>query len=214
MAKFNTSNADNYGGQGGSGYFSLKNDKDTARVRFLYNGIDDVEGFSVHEVEVNGKKRYVNCLREYGAPVSDCPFCANGKFTNAKYFIPLYNEDTGSTVIWERGKQFGSKLSSICARYPNLVSHIFDIERNGRAGDTKTTYEIYEVDDDDKTLDDFEMPNILGGLVLDKTADELQYYLDNGYFPNDNSSSDSGIQRRGGDTSRDRRTPNGRRDSF
>ena len=39
MARFNTETADKYGRQGGAGYFSLKNDKDVARVRFMYNSI-------------------------------------------------------------------------------------------------------------------------------------------------------------------------------
>ena len=32
-----------YGGQGGAGYFSLKNDKDIAQVRIMYNDINDVQ---------------------------------------------------------------------------------------------------------------------------------------------------------------------------
>ena len=64
MARFRAEESENYGGNGGGGFFSLKNDGDIGRVRFMYSGIDDVEGFSVHEVQVDGKKRYVNCLRE------------------------------------------------------------------------------------------------------------------------------------------------------
>jgi hypothetical protein len=190
MARFSAANADNYGGTGGTGYFSLKNDKDVARVRFMYNGIDDVEGFAVHEVHINDKKRYVNCLRDYNEPKDKCPFCANNMFVTAKFFIPLYNIESERTQVWERGKKFVSKISSICSRYPNLVSHTFEIERNGQAGSTQTTYEIYEVDKDDTTLEDLpEMPEILGSVVLDKTADEMEYYLDNGDFPeNDNNS--------------------------
>ena len=39
MAKFTVDQAENYGGQGGGGFFSLKNDKEVAHVRFLYSGI-------------------------------------------------------------------------------------------------------------------------------------------------------------------------------
>ena len=42
---------DHYGGQGSAGFFSLKDDKDTARVRFMYSGIEDVQGYAVHEVK-------------------------------------------------------------------------------------------------------------------------------------------------------------------
>lgn len=184
MAKFGVADADNYGGQGGGGYFSLKNDKEVAQVRFLYDTIEDVEGYAVHEVEIDGKKRWVNCLREYGQPMSDCPFCAKGMFTAVKYFVPLYNVKTNKIETWERGKKFGSKLSSMCARYPHLVSNVFEIERNGKPGDTATQYEIYHVSADDKTLEDFgDVPSPLGTHILDKSADEMQYFLDRGVFP-------------------------------
>lgn len=188
MARFNASNINNYGGSGGSGYFSLKDDGDVATVRFLYNNEEDVEGYAVHQVEVDGRKRYVNCLREYNDPISACPFCQRGEFQMAKLFIPVYNEDTKKVQVWERGKKFFNKISGICARYGSkndIVSQTFDIQRNGAKGDTNTTYEIFRTDDapDDKTLDDFEMPNILGSIVLDKSAEDMEFYLDKGYFP-------------------------------
>lgn len=187
MARFKADEAERYGGQGGAGYFSLKNDKDVARVRFMYNSIDDVEGFAVHQIEIDGKKRYVNCLREYSDPVDKCPFCRDKKFQTAKLFIPLYNIDEDKVQIWERGKKFFSKISSLCARYASnskLVSHVFEIERNGKPHETTTTYEIYEVDKDDTTLEDLpETRDILGTVVLDKSADDMDFFLDNGYFP-------------------------------
>lgn len=184
MARFNYDEADHYGGQGGAGYFSLKNDKDVARVRFLYNGIDDVSGYAVHQVEVDGKKRWVNCLREYNQPIDNCPFCREKKKVQAKLFVPLYNIDEDKEQIWERGKKFFPKISSVCARYPNLVSHVFEIERNGKKGEQTTTYEIYEVDKDDTTLDDMpEVQDPVGSVILDKSADDMEFYLENGYFP-------------------------------
>lgn len=187
MARFNAETVDRYGGQGGAGYFSLKNDKDIATVRFLYNDENDIEGYAVHQVEIDGKKRYVNCLREYNQPIDNCPFCKAHEFQMAKLFIPIYNEDEGKVQVWERGKKFFSKMSGICARYGKnpIVSQLFEIERNGIKGDTQTTYEIYRTDDapDDATLDDFEMPEILGSIVLDKSADDMEFYLDNKYFP-------------------------------
>jgi len=209
MARFGLSDADNYGGQGGGGFFSLKNDRDTARVRFLYDSIDDVEGLAVHQVDVgDGKKRYVNCLREYGQPIDSCPLCAKSYPVQAKYFIPLFNIDKDRIETWERGRKFGAKLSSMCSRYPHLVSHIFEIERNGKAGDTQTTYEIYETADDDTKIEDFEIPNALGTIVLDKTADEMQTYLRTGNFPNDGTDEEPPRRRSSAsDEAPTRRTP-------
>lgn len=184
MGRFNYNDADHYGGQGGAGYFKLQNDKDVARVRFMYDSIDDVEGFAVHEVKVNDKKRWVNCLRDYNEPVDKCPFCSAKKYQNAKLFIPLYNIDEDKVQIWERGKKFFGQISSLCARYPHLVSHEFEIERNGKKGETSTTYGIFEVNHDETTLDDLpERPDVLGSVVLDKSAEDMGFYLDNGYFP-------------------------------
>lgn len=186
MARFNAETADKYGGQGGAGYFSLKNDKDVATVRFMYNSVDDIEGFACHQVEIDGKKRWVNCLREYNQPKDVCPFCKAGMFTSAKLFIPIYNVKEDRVQVWERGRKFIAKMSSICARYQNVVSHTFEIERNGQKGDTSTTYEIYEVGHDDTTLEDLpEKHDVLGTLVLDKSPDDMEFYLENGYFPPD-----------------------------
>lgn len=205
MASFGINEAEQYGGQGGGGYFSLKNDKDTARVRFLYTSADDITGYSVHEVKHNGKKRYVNCLRKYGDPLDMCPMCASGSPVRAKYFVPLYNTETEQTVVWERGKEFGKKLASLCARYPNLVSHEFEIERNGQAGSKDTRYEVYEVGhDNDVTIDDFEVENPIGGLILDKDVDEMNVYIETGAFPDVNDGGSQPLPRRG-----ERRTPNG-----
>jgi len=223
MARFRHDEVDHYGGQGGAGFFSLKNDKDVAKVRFMYNSIDDVEGYAVHQVEIDGKKRYVNCLREYNQPIENCPFCKAKMYTQAKVFIPIYNIDDDRVQTWDRGKKFIGKISSICARYPDVVSHKFEIERHGQKGDTSTIYEIYEVGKDDTTLEDLpEIPDPLGTMVLDKSADDMEFYLENGYFPPDGD--DMPIRRR---SSRDedppiepdreerpaRRTP-GRRDRF
>lgn len=186
MARFNAENADKYGGPGGTGYFRLANDKDVATVRFMYNSAEDITGYAVHQIEIDGKKRYVNCLREYNQPKDVCPFCKANMFTTARLFIPIYNVDEGRVQIWERGKKFISKISSICARYPNVVSHKFEIERNGKVGDQTTSYEVYEVDRDETTLEDLpEQKEILGTVVLDKTADDMEFYLENGYFPPD-----------------------------
>lgn len=215
MAQFNVQDADNYGGQGGGGFFSLKKNGEIAHVRFLYNGIDDVRGHSVHEVEINGKKRYVNCLREYGDPIDACPFCKAGKFVQVKYFVPLYNMDTGTVQTWERGKKFGAKLTSMCSRYPNTVAHTFEIERNGNPGDTSTTYETYETGETpDVTLDEFEVPNPLGTIILTKNADEMQNFLESGSFGDDGSNNRGGSEPTSGYTRRTPASGSGRREAF
>lgn len=183
MAVFGVNDVDNYGSNGSAGFFSLKDDKDSAVARFMYETVDDIELMAVHEVNVDGKKRYVDCLRTYNEPVDNCPFCAAKMRVYAKIFIPMYDEDTGEVKVWDRGKTFVSKLSSLASRYQPLVSTLFEIERNGKRGDKNTTYETYPLNTDEVTLADLpELPVILGGLVLDKSFDEMNFYLDNGFF--------------------------------
>lgn len=189
MGRFRADEVENYGGSGGSGYLSLKDDGDVARVRFMYDNINDLEGYAVHEVEVDGRKRYVNCLRDYNSPIDDCPFCRDHNRQVAKLFIPVYNVDEDKVQIWERGKKYFAKMTSLISRYANadtpFCAQVFDIERHGKKGDTSTQYEIYPIGTPDKTtLEDLpERPVIIGGLVLDKSADDMEYFLEAGYFP-------------------------------
>ena len=179
MGRFRADEADNYGGSGGGGYFSLKEDGDTARVRFAYNSINDLEGYAVHEVEIDGRKRYVNCLRDYNSPIEDCPFCRERNRQVAKLFVPVYNIDEDKMQVWERGKKYFAKMTSLISRYSNadtpFCGQVFDVERHGKKGDTSTQYEIYPVGSaDGTTLEDLpELPKILGGVVLDKTAEDV-----------------------------------------
>ena len=194
MARFNASEIENYGTQSNrGGFFSLSKDKETAKVRFMYEKAEDIEGYAVHKVRVGDKERYVNCLREYNEPVDKCPFCQAKLAVQAKMFIPVYNEDADQIQIWERGKTFYGKISGLSARYPNLVATEFEIERNGKPNDTKTTYEIYPMGAPDGTtiqdiLDDLQMdelPSPLGTIILDKSAEEMEAYLNDGEFPSD-----------------------------
>lgn len=234
MGRFKHDEVSHYGGSGSSGYFSLKDNGDTAQVRFMYNGIDDVDGYAVHQVEIDGRRRWVNCLRDYNSPVDDCPFCREKKFQSAKLFVPIFNEDTGKVEVWERGKTFFGTIGGLIARYSNtdtpFVSQVFEIERQGKKGDQTTKYGIYPVGQpDDTTLEDLpELPNIIGGIVLDKSADDMEYYLETGEFPPEENEEFEGRASRNERSQRrepqeprraERRTPannrgNRRRDAF
>jgi hypothetical protein len=179
--KYKSTDADKYGSN--SNYFSLKNDRDSALVRFMYNTMEDVEGISVHQVEIDGKNRYVNCLREYNDPIDVCPFCKARMQTVSKIFVPLYDVDEGVCKIWERGKTFFSKLSGLCSRYNPLVATIFEIERNGKPGETTTRYETYVNETDETVLEDLPEPvEVLGSIVLDRSAEDMEYFLEHGIF--------------------------------
>lgn len=222
--RFSYEEADKYGSKGGgTAFFSLKDDRETAKVHLLGNDMNDFPGYAVHRVPIGDGYRYVNCLREAGSPIDDCPFCAEGRHNPevskvyAKLFIPLYNCDTDEVQIWERGKTFFRDLASYCSHNPNVSEVVTEIERRGKKGDTSTTYGLYALREEDNfNIENVreDIPEILGGIVLDKTADDMEYYLKRGTFPD---SDNAGVARRG-DSRRDedkpeRRTPSRRRDS-
>ena len=185
--RFSYEDADKYGAQASGGsYFKLENDMDVAKVRLLGNDINDFPGYACHEVKVgrDEKRRLVNCLREYNDPVDVCPLCKARYKVVAKVFIPLYNIDQDEMQMWERGKKFYSVLSGYATRHKNLVSWVTEIERHGKPKSTDTTYQLYDVEQDDTTLEDFEdIPEVLGRYILDKSAEDMEYFLDTGEFP-------------------------------
>ena len=202
MPRVNMNDLDNYNsGSNGGNFFQLKNDKETARVRFMLDDIEDLNDFIyvTHTAETKDSQYGVdvNCLREYDEPVDNCPFCAAGMKTNTKIFVPIWNEDEEKVQIWSRGKTIISKLQGLMKRYEDFPSHIFEIERNGKPKSTKTTYEIYEKDEDDTTLDDLdELPEIEGIAVKNYSAEDMEYYLEEGEFPPDDDDDDVPARRK------------------
>lgn len=183
MAEFKIGEENNYGTTNTSSFFSIKEDGEVKKVRFMYRNADDIKGYAVHEVQVNGKRRYVNCLRNYNSPIDDCPLCKSGSVQQVKLYIPIYDVNANKVCFWERGKKFFSRMSSICSRFPDIIAHEFEIERHGAKGATDTTYEIFEVGHDNTKLEDLpEVPDVLGGIILDKSAQEMETYLRTGEF--------------------------------
>ena len=166
-------------------FFSLKNDGDSARVRFLYETMNDVKGYCVHRVSVGGNKfRWVNCLRQqYGDPMDACPMCCSpnndDKKLHKKVWIPVYVEDTGKICLWDRGINFLQKTL-----YPLMVEkgqpfcgNTFLVERHGEANSMDTWYEIIADGVDDTRLDDFDSIPTPTELILNKSYEELEQYV-------------------------------------
>lgn len=199
MARVSYEDSEKYFSGSGSDWFQLKNDGDVARVQFMLNSIDDIPIFSTHKVKVGDKERYVDCIRNPQDPIDACPFCAAGLPAKAVRFIVMFQHDDNKVKIWERGRQFISKLQGLINRYNPLEDKVFEIERHGKAGDTSTKYEIYPLDGvEPVNMDEVEMPELEGSLILQKTAEEMEYYLDTGNFPDD-TQQETGVRRRGAD---------------
>lgn len=225
MGRIGVDDYENYGNGSGTNFFSLRDDGEVATVRFMYRDAKDIVGYAAHKVKIGDRDRFVNCLREYNEPVDKCPFCRAHMFQTVKLYVPVYNEDTKEVQLWERGKKFFGKLSSLCSRYTSadtpLVAYKFEIERCGKKGDKETTYEIYpgKGGPDNTTLEDLpEIPDALGVALLSKTPEEMEYFLDNEEFPPEGGTgrrsrdNDDRDDRRQADEQPTRRTPRGRGD--
>lgn len=213
MPRITEDQAQNYQSSLNGEWFSLKNDRDVARVQFMIDDYSDIDIFACHKVKIGDKERYVDCLRTYDEPIDNCPLCAEGVPVKPVRFVVMYQHDDGKVKIWERGKNFIAKLQSLCNRYSPLSEYVFEIERVGKAGSKDTRYEIYPMDKVEPVdLTDIEKPELLGGLILQKTAEEMEEFLATGKFPQTDNDNSEDTRRRPSTESRQvaRRAPAGR----
>lgn len=187
-------------------YFSLKDDGDEAIVRIMHDSCQDFDIVTTHKVNIGGRYRNVNCLREIGHSVEECPFCAAKKDSAQVFYVHMiqYVKDengkvTPTPVVWSRrARQMSQKLNSLIEEYGPLSDCVFKIRRNGKSGDMHTTYEIlygnpnvYREDIYPKVPNAFEGYDVVGKQVLNRSAQDMQYFLENGQFPERQSASNN-----------------------
>ena len=126
-------------------WFGLKQDRETAQVRFLYNTIEDVYFDVVHEVNVNGRNRTISCLNSRGDNIDGCPMCKAGYQQKVLLYIPVYDYRDKKIKIWTRSKNFLSQIQGLMMRNNPLSGTVFEIMRNGAPRDSKTTYLIQPI---------------------------------------------------------------------
>lgn len=81
-------------------YFSLKDDGDSAIVRFNISKIEDINVTIKHMVKVGGKTRNIECLRMPNEPEDKCPLCASGNKSNTRIYVKLLvYENDGNKVV-------------------------------------------------------------------------------------------------------------------
>ena len=180
MGKFNpAADLDNYSSSGS--FFSLKDNGDSRVVHFMYNGVEDLDGYAVHNVKVNGYDRLVNCIREYSDPLDKCPLCEARYRIIPKFFVNLYDPATNEQLIWQRGQNFYSQFADLCVGCKPLVSYPVEIVRHGAKGDVDTTYEFIVQQSDGLTLEDCPEPvDPYGTAIIDANYDELLTFVQTG----------------------------------
>lgn len=195
MGRVSISQSGSFSSGTANGFFSLADDRDSAVVTFLYEDEDgeDMDYFVVHEAEVDGRRRYINCnaISEDGESLhpEDCPLCQEGYPRIEKLFLQLYNENTDQVETWDRGRSYVSKIVTLINKYGPLVGQPFEIVRSGKKGDQRTTYEFFPEDPDpEATLDDFpEKSELLGTLILDLNEDQMWDVVDGKFTLDDNN---------------------------
>lgn len=181
------------------GFFSLKNDGDEAVVRILHNSSDDFDIIAAHPIKVGEYFRKAACLKNPGDPKDKCPLCAADVKLQYRMFVHMiqYTKDENGQivsrpVVWERSaKDMSQKLMSMIQEYGPLSDCVFKVRRNGKAGDMQTTYEIMYANPNVYRPDLYPTDaanafigyDTLGTKVYNKTAAELQTFLETGAFP-------------------------------
>ena len=191
------------------GFFKLK-DGEEALVRILCTSLDDLKFATVHK-PVFGKKfeglgsgfTPVSCLNEVGSYSDTCPFCkaaAEGHESIAKAVKNVYvqmlvsykDATTGSfsaavPVVWERPAGFSKELAAKLRDYGDLSAHVFKVTRIGAGKDTKYSLDYIPLYDKPETVTtDFSAFNnfsINKHSYWEKSAADLQAYVDTGVFP-------------------------------
>ena len=125
-------NEEKYGG-----LFVLRNDKDSAHVIFMYRSKQDMLVADTHYIKSAEYSGYVHCCGR------GCPACQKGIRVQTKLFIPLYNVDEKEIQFFDRSMKFEPVMhDQVFDKYPNPSEFIFQITRDGAAGDVNTKYYI------------------------------------------------------------------------
>ena len=152
-------------------FLSLKDHGWMAEIRFMYGEGETFQAETVHNVAEAGKPaRYVPCLREPGQPVDACPLCAKGSKIIIQYFIPVFvskitsinqygqfqEEVINRQMLLQRGSKFDALINSAIRQSESkpLVCTLFNLVRNGKAGETGTVYTLEKIKTDDTKLSD------------------------------------------------------------
>lgn len=190
MGRINYDDVDKYGNNSDTEFLKLTNDGDMITAQLMVKDMEDVDIFACHQAVVgkwddgNDRTRFVNCLRNYDDPLDVCPMCAAGLKTQVVMMLAMVDQQDGKIKIWNRGKTFIPKIKNFVNRWGDMTMKPVDIIRNGKKGDKKTTYDIQISPSEPMDISQYEKPEFLGGYIMDKSADEMQEYLDTGYFPN------------------------------
>lgn len=178
--------------------FYLDDDGHEAVVRIMHDALEDFDIVGSHQVKTRGKDRDIDCIRGVTDPLSTCPFCAADMRIRTRMYIHLLvytvNEQNQVVVeprVWDRHIDYREKLKSYIENYGPLSDMVCKIVRHGAKGDTGTFYDIIpalsrDIYPDNVYVKDptpFAEYSSVGTVVWTKSAQDMQFYVQNGEFP-------------------------------
>lgn len=191
MGRINYEDVDKYQSSTDTEFLKLQDDGDMVTAQLMVHSMEDLDIYNCHEITTgyydngNPKTRPVSCLRNYDDPLDVCPFCSAGLKTRVILMLSMVDQSDGRIKIWNRGKTFIPKIKNFINRWGDMTMKPVDIIRNGRKGDKNTTYDIQISPSEPMDISTYEKPDFLGGYIMEKTADEMQEYINTGSFPDD-----------------------------
>lgn len=163
-----------------TGWFSLKDDGDSATVRMLHKGQIgtepdgqpkyDLDVLEVHKMDVDGsgRDRTILCKGE------NCEICKAGHKPSLRMFLQMINLDEKDKEkqlqLWERGITDIKAILGLIEEYGDLNARDIKIRRSGAKGSLKTSYQYFPRDKSARELP--EKQNLIGTLILDLTPEE------------------------------------------
>lgn len=186
-----------------AGWFSLKDDGDTATVRLLHHGEVGTEEngepkydfpiYEVHKLDVDGsgRDRTVLCKGE------QCELCRSGNKPSLRMFIQLINKDEKDkdkqVQLWERGLVDIKNMLGLAGEYGDLTKRDIKIKRSGAKGSLKTTYQFFPKDPSDMEVP--EPQDLVGTLILDLNKEDQIRAIEGRYQTKktDDGSGDDGV---------------------
>lgn len=183
-------------------WFNLENNGDSSEVIFLVDTKKDLQSYVAHQVQCDGKQRWVDCLRSADDDIEVCPLCQH-MYENSNddsvrkvkaIFIPLIetskidkegNVKKGSMTYWQRSRKFvEANIDFFLNNFGPMTDYICKVTRIGEKKSQDTTYRIDKIKD--LEIDKTQLPEpveLLGKLIQEISFEDMVKYLSTGKLP-------------------------------
>jgi hypothetical protein len=175
MAKYTAAEASANESRGGDG-FRLKKDGDRAKVVFLYEGPETIDGWACHRFEdVNYVPYTMDCPRSPKVPIEDCPACKDGVGIKTRIMVKMLNLDTNQVEVWDKPAGFRQELVGMMEYFKPLYSKVYEIVRRGAK--TETKYQFQSLSDSGLTPEQYKEYSEKGDAAAEEYVQPVDQYV-------------------------------------